>query len=257
MRLKGREAETGRIDSLLDGARVGRSGALLVRGRPGAGKTALLHYAMQRAQGMTVLLARGLEAEAGLAFAALADVLRPVLGRLDAIPGPQSAALAAALGLGPAVPEDRFLVCAATLSLLTATAQDRPVLAAVDDAQWIDAPSRETILYAARRLDGGRVAMLIATRARERTIATDLEELTLVGRDVGADANGSIGALTEHELRLSMIVARGATNKETSATLCISPKTVEAHLHRIYVKLGIRSRTELARELARAQLLSD
>lgn len=68
-------------------------------------------------------------------------------------------------------------------------------------------------------------------------------------------APDEVGSLTQQELRLSLIVGRGATNKETSAALSISPKTVEAHLHRIYVKLGIRSRTELACVLARAQLL--
>jgi DNA-binding NarL/FixJ family response regulator len=68
-------------------------------------------------------------------------------------------------------------------------------------------------------------------------------------------ATHELGSLTEQELRLSLIVGRGATNKEASAALSISAKTVEAHLHRIYVKLGIRSRTELACVLARAQML--
>jgi DNA-binding NarL/FixJ family response regulator len=70
-----------------------------------------------------------------------------------------------------------------------------------------------------------------------------------------AMATDELGCLTQLELRLSLIVGRGATNKEASAALCISAKTVEAHLHRIYVKLGIRSRTELACVLARGQLL--
>ena len=52
-----------------------------------------------------------------------------------------------------------------------------------------------------------------------------------------------------------MIVSRGATNREAAAALFVSPKTIEAHLHRIYVKLGIRSRTELANLLAREGLL--
>ena len=63
--------------------------------------------------------------------------------------------------------------------------------------------------------------------------------------------------LTPQELQLAMIVGRGATNKEAAAALFISPKTVEAHLHRIYVKLGIRSRTELAGSLARGHMLGD
>jgi DNA-binding CsgD family transcriptional regulator len=64
-----------------------------------------------------------------------------------------------------------------------------------------------------------------------------------------------VRSLTPKELQLAQIVGRGATNKEASAALFVSPKTVEAHLHHIYVKLGIRSRTELARIVALENLL--
>ncbi len=60
------------------------------------------------------------------------------------------------------------------------------------------------------------------------------------------------GELTPQERRVAMLVADGATNRETAAALFMSPKTVEVHLTRIYRKLGVRSRTELARELWRA-----
>ena len=163
MRLNGRDEETRRIDSLLEAARAGTSEALMLRGEPGIGKTALLRYAAERAQGMTVLHAQGLEVESELAFCALADVFRPVIDRLDAIPAPQARALAGALGLGPATPSDRFLVCASTLSLLAAAAEDRPVLAVVDDAHWVDAASREALFFAARRLDAEHVTMLVAS----------------------------------------------------------------------------------------------
>jgi DNA-binding CsgD family transcriptional regulator/tetratricopeptide (TPR) repeat protein len=66
---------------------------------------------------------------------------------------------------------------------------------------------------------------------------------------------GTLHSLTPQEVQLALIVGRGATNKEASAVLFISPKTVEAHLHHVYVKLGIRSRTELARVLARERML--
>jgi len=52
------------------------------------------------------------------------------------------------------------------------------------------------------------------------------------------------------ELQVALIVARGATNKEAGAALFLSPKTIEAHLGRIYRKLGVRSRTELSHRLA-------
>ena len=153
MRLYGREAETRRIDSLIESARVGRSGALVLRGPRGIGKTDLLRDAIDRARGMTILFARGLEAETQLAFSALADVLRPILGLLDEIPDPQAIALAGALGLGPAVAVDGIVMCAATLSLLSAAAGRQPVLVAVDDWQWIDDASGQALLFAARRLD--------------------------------------------------------------------------------------------------------
>jgi DNA-binding CsgD family transcriptional regulator/predicted ATPase len=252
MRLESREADTRRIDSLLDGARAGRSRALLVRGEPGSGKTELLRYAALRASDMTVLDAHGLEIESGLAFCALADVFRPVVDRLDMIPEPQSRALAGALGLRPDARCEGFLVCAATLSLLAAVAEECPVLTVVDDFHRIDAASREALLFAARRLDSQHVTMLMAGPLWTAVIGVSgFDELTLPGHP----DDGGIGSLTPQELRLSLIVGRGATNREASTALFISPKTVEAHLHRIYVKLGIRSRTELAHLLARAHML--
>jgi pentatricopeptide repeat protein len=180
MRLFGRELETRRIDSLLDSARAGRSGVLILRGAPGVGKTALLRYASERGEGMTVLRARGLEVEALLAFSGLADLFRPVLDRLDEIPPPQSAALAAALGVGSPVSGDRFVVSVATLSLLAAAAEERPVLAVVDDSQWLDVGSREAVFFAARRVEAERVAMIIATLTPEPSIdSTGLAELVV------------------------------------------------------------------------------
>jgi DNA-binding CsgD family transcriptional regulator len=73
-------------------------------------------------------------------------------------------------------------------------------------------------------------------------------ELEATGERHGRSGN-RLRDLTPQELQLALIVSRGATNKEAGATLFISPKTVEAHLHHIYVKLGVRSRTELARHL--------
>src|SRR5205807_1094434 len=115
-----------------------------------------------------VVRARGAETEAELAFSALADLLEPVLGEVAALPAPQAAALRGALALGPPVtgppaPGDRLAVCVATLGVLRAAAQRRPVLAVVDDLQWIDASSRECIEYAARRA-GGRLAVVLAAR---------------------------------------------------------------------------------------------
>src|SRR4051794_6882461 len=160
-----REPESARVDSLLAQARAGASAVLVLRGEPGIGKSTLCRYAIEQAQGMTVLASRGVESEAELPYAALGDLLRPVLGHLGAIPGPQAAALAGALAVGPAAPAEPFTMAAATLSLLAAAAEEAPLLALVDDAHWLDRPSAQAISFAARRLGAEGVAVLVAGRS--------------------------------------------------------------------------------------------
>jgi ATP/maltotriose-dependent transcriptional regulator MalT len=179
--LLGREHETGLVDRLLERAREGQSGTLVVRGEPGIGKTALLEYAAGRADGMTLLSARGIEAEAELPFVAVADLFRPVLGSIERIPESQGAALRAALALGPPAAGDRFTVCAAVLSLLAAAAEDSPVLAVIDDAHCVDRSSMQAVLFAARRLDAEGVALLIACRNEPDLDVSGLQELELQG----------------------------------------------------------------------------
>ena len=181
--LIGREAETARIATLLKEAQSGHSRALLVGGEAGIGKSALLRYAVGQAGGMIVLRARGMESESELAFAALGDLFRPVLDYLIKLPEPQAVALAGALGLRPPVAGDRFTICAGTLNLLAAVAEVAPVLAVVDDAQWLDTSSAEALLFAARRLDSESVAVLFAVREGEAGAfsASGLEQLTLAG----------------------------------------------------------------------------
>ncbi|MFD0348196.1 ATP-binding protein [Kitasatospora aburaviensis] len=88
--LYGREREQAVVEALLDGARSGRSGVLVVRGEPGIGKTALLEHAVAAAGGgFRVIRATGVEYEAELPFAGLSLLLAPGLDRLSALPGPQ------------------------------------------------------------------------------------------------------------------------------------------------------------------------
>jgi ATP/maltotriose-dependent transcriptional regulator MalT len=157
---------------------------LVVRGEPGIGKSALCADAVARGEGMGVLRARGFESEAEFPYACLADLFRPVIGRLGVIPEPQAAALRGAFALAPPVGGDRFTVCAATLSLLAAVAEEEgPLLVAVDEAQWLDRSSAEALLFAARRLDAEGVALLVATRAGEPTVfdRNDFPELQVGG----------------------------------------------------------------------------
>ena len=148
--LLGRDPECARLDALVTQARAGRSAALVVTGEAGAGKTSLLEYAVSRCPDLRVLRARGARSEQNLPFAGLANLVRPVLGDLDALPGPQRAALASALAIGPAVSADPFAICAATLSLLTAAAARQPLLAVVDDMHWLDAASAQAIEFTVR-----------------------------------------------------------------------------------------------------------
>jgi len=186
--LVGREGERTRLDSLIARARRSESAALLVHGEPGIGKTRLLEHAAAGATDLQVLRARPLEAESELAFAGLSELLRPILQLLDRIPAPQKAALSGALALGPSVPGDRFAVAAATLSLLAAVAEKSPVLVVVDDAHWLDAPSREALLFAGRRLGSEGVLMLLGMRDREWISAAGLGTLELHGLSAGGAA---------------------------------------------------------------------
>jgi DNA-binding CsgD family transcriptional regulator len=179
--LVGREGERTRLDGLIARTRGGESAALLVNGEPGIGKTRLLEHAAATAADFKVLRARPLEAESELAFAGLSELLRPILYLLDRIPAPQNAALSGALALGPPVPGDRFAVAAATLSLLAAAAEESPVLVVVDDAHWLDAPSREALLFAGRRLGSEGVLLLLGMRDRDWISAARLGTLELRG----------------------------------------------------------------------------
>lgn len=143
---------------------MGQSGALVVRGEAGIGKTALLDYAAERATEMTVVRTVGVESEAELEFAALLDVCRPLFGHVGELTERQAGTMRAALGVGPATTLDRFEIGAATLGLLAAAADSSPLLLIVDDAQWVDPSSADALLFATRRLDADRILAVFAAR---------------------------------------------------------------------------------------------
>ena len=145
MALYDRDSECALIDRLIDDARSGRSGVLVLRGDPGLGKSSLLDYAVGGAGGLQLLSCRGFEAESQLAFAGLSDVLRPLAGRLDALPDPQRAALEGVLSIRTLAMADRLTVNIGVLSVLAAAAESQPVLVTIDDSQWLDAASLEAL----------------------------------------------------------------------------------------------------------------
>ncbi|HWD75763.1 MAG TPA: ATP-binding protein, partial [Solirubrobacteraceae bacterium] len=128
-----RRTERSALDSLLASARGGLGSALMLRGEPGIGKTALLEYAIESASGFRVARAVGVESEMELAYAALHQLCAPMLDRLVRLPGPQRDALGVAFGLRAGTAPDRFLVGLAVLSLLSEVAGERPLLCVVDD----------------------------------------------------------------------------------------------------------------------------
>jgi DNA-binding CsgD family transcriptional regulator len=182
--LFGRHGERRRLDALLAGARAGTSGVLVIRGEAGVGKTALLDELERGADGFRTARAVGLESEMELAFAGLHQLCAPTLEHLDALPGPQRDALATAFGLSRREPPDRFMVGLAVLSLLSEAAEGLPLLCVVDDAQWLDDVSAQTLAFVARRLLAEPIALVFAVREPHVVDAlAGLPELVLGGLD--------------------------------------------------------------------------
>ncbi len=152
------------LDRLLERARGGDGGVLVVHGEPGVGKTALLEYAIEAGQGYRVARTSGVEGEMELPFAALQQLCSSFLELADRLPQPQRDALDIAFGLNAGPPPNPFLVGLAVLGLLSEAAEDGPLLTVVDDAQWLDAGSARALTFVARRLLAEKIALVFATR---------------------------------------------------------------------------------------------
>ena len=179
-RLIGRDAERGVLDGLLEAVRGGASRALVVRGEPGVGKTALLEDLAGRASDCRVVGAAGVQSEMELAFAALHQLCAPVLDRLDAVPAPQRNALRVTFGIDAGPAPDRFLVGLAVLSLLAEVAAERPLVCLVDDEQWLDRASAQVLAFVARRLGAESVGLVFGARVPSAEVA-GLPELLIEG----------------------------------------------------------------------------
>ena len=185
--LHGRDIELARLDALIEDARRGTAGSVVVHGEPGVGKSALLAEVLSTLSGVRVLRTQGLESESPLAFAALHRLLRPVLDLVGRLPEPQAHALGVAFGQETGTVEP-FLVAVATLSMLTEAAEQQPVVCVVDDAHWLDVASTDALLFATRRLEADPVAMVFAARDTDaRTFTPEgVPSLRLDGLDAAA-----------------------------------------------------------------------
>jgi DNA-binding CsgD family transcriptional regulator/tetratricopeptide (TPR) repeat protein len=205
--LIGRADECRQIDRLVEGARGGHSGVLVVRGEAGIGKSALLEYAVASASGFQVLRAIGVESEMELPFAGLHQLYARMLERLALLPQPQQDAMRTALGLATGGPPDRFLIGLGLLGLLADTSEKAPLLCVVDDAQWLDEASTQALAFAARRLFAEQVCVVLGTRSvpDELTGFPQLAVQGLSDRDAGALLASVLSAPLDERVRHRVI----------------------------------------------------
>jgi DNA-binding CsgD family transcriptional regulator len=210
--LIGREREREVLDRLLDGVRGGHRGVLVADGEAGVGKTALLDYAVEAARGFRIARTSGIEAEVELPFAAVQQLCSAFLGLIDRLPQPQHEALGVAFGLitGPA--PNPFLVGLAVLGLLAEAAAERPLLAVVDDAQWLDSASARALAFVSHRLLAEKIALVFAAREPGDLFAglPELHVLSLGHRDALTLLESVLPArLDEHVLERIVLETRG------------------------------------------------
>jgi predicted ATPase len=169
--LLGRRSEREVLDRLLEAARRGEGGVLVVHGEPGVGKTALLEYAVEAAREFRVARTAGIEGEMELPFAALQQLCSPLLALMERLPDHQREALAVAFGLSAGEAPNRFLVGLAVLGVLSEAAEEQPLLCVVDDAQWLDRASSRALAFVARRLLAEEIAIVFAAREPRDALA--------------------------------------------------------------------------------------
>jgi len=182
--LTGRRTERRTLDQLLAAVRTGKSGALVVHGESGVGKTALLEYLAGGAPGCRIARAAGVQSEMELAFAGLHQLCAPMLDHLEHLPAPQRDALRTAFGMTPGSAPDPFLIGLAVLSLLSDVSEEQPLLCLIDDQQWIDRASAQALAFVARRLGAESVGMIFGVRAPGDEL-TGLPDLLVAGLSDG------------------------------------------------------------------------
>jgi DNA-binding CsgD family transcriptional regulator len=179
--LAGRVAELARLERLLQRLRKRESGVLVLRGEPGAGKTALLDHLAARAEGLRVVRLRGVESEMELPYASLHLLCVTLHDAMPALLPAHRAALEATIGRREGS-QDRFLVGLAVLELLAAAAARQPLLCIVDDAQWLDERSAQVLAFVVRRLQSEPVGVVLSERLPKAVREFDgLPELPLGG----------------------------------------------------------------------------
>jgi DNA-binding CsgD family transcriptional regulator len=203
--LLGRDQEREALSAMLQRARDGQGGAIVVRGDAGIGKSALVSDLASTAPDFCVYRVAGVESEMELPFAGIQQLCDPILDCLLELPDSYRNALDIVLGRSSGSPPDRFLVGMAVLELVGAAAARNPVVWIVDDAQWLDRSSVQTVGFVCRRLGAERAAIVIAARGTEPDAdLAGLRELRLDGlRDEDARAlfDSVVTGPTDSEVR--------------------------------------------------------
>jgi DNA-binding CsgD family transcriptional regulator len=180
--LLGRDEERQMLFGLLQRARDGRGGAIVVRGEPGIGKSALASDLADQALDFRVHRIAGVESEMELPYAGLQQLCEPLADGLAGLPTTYRAALDTALGRAVGSPPERFLVGMAVLELVAAVSDRLPLMWLVDDAHWLDRSSTQAIEFVGRRLHNERAVLVIAARdGEEDADLVGIPELRLQG----------------------------------------------------------------------------
>lgn len=231
---------------------TGPDALLTVVGEAGAGKTTMVEAVVARftADGGRILRADSSQSETHLAFSGLHQLLRPVRGRIDALPPRQRRALHVAFGLAErSEAPGPMLIGTAVLTMLSDLAAERPLLVVVDDAQWADRASLDALSFVARRLADEPVTLLIATRDPAlRGLADQEPTLTLEPLDRGAAerlldfqprvptglTRASILDQAEGNPLALVELARAADGRDCTSRTVYSPLPVTERLGRVY-----------------------
>ena len=238
-----------RLRQLIDSARAGRGGVVIVRAASDPDRDEFLAHADESAEGFTVLRVGCARTEAQDPYSALERLLQPLLRFADRIPARQRTAV---MGVQEQASgdDDVLDLFHGVMNLLAVAAEGTPLMVLVEDAQWIDESSARALMFVRRRLRGKRILLVLGTSSSETrlTLARNLPQIELGGSHPSpAEGSDSISSLTLQELQVAAIVADGATNREAADSLHLSQKTIEFHLRNVYRKLEIRSRSELVR----------
>lgn len=229
-RLLGREHEFQVLNALLEGARGGQGGVLVMRGDAGVGKTALIEYVVEAGRGFRIVRTSGVQAEMELPFAAVQQLCSPFFGLLERLPQPQHDALGVAFGLSTGPAPNAFLVGLAVLGLLAEAAEEQPLVCVVTTRS-------------------GSIVRPLGPWPSSRAVSWRRGSRSWL-RPERWKTDSPTRQSSPQETQIARLAADGHTNREIAARLFISASTVEYHLIKAFRKLDVKSRTQLEARLS-------